>query len=529
MPRSSSPGVSFSAPLRKNLASAGKNEPGAAPPAESGKLEFVRILDYHESLYMRKSRYRFLILGAGVSGLASAVRLSERFPGEVLVIEKEAQVGGLLRTVERNGARYDLGSHRIHKDPSQRAFRLIQEVCGNKVVRKERGGQLRLKKTYLDYPITSFQMFRGIGLFESGLCAASLLKNRLLSGLKKDAASVGQDNYESYLIRRAGRRAYRLFYEPYARKVWGGEPSMISTTAVKKRVSMTSPTLFLKDMVAHYTRRSKDSYYYYIQGGMSGLAEALARQVRERGGKIMTGVRDFSLNLTSQGRAIRLAAGETPESEFETLVSTIPIEELLAKLAPPENILRQAAKVGWRGLRLVFVHVEGEPRLKGESFYYPELKYIFGRVSVPKRFDPAMQPDSGQTALTCEVPCSQNDKLWNTPEEEMYELCLESLRRASLIGRNQGSRSEKNFIISLPKIYPLYRVGWDEVIKGLLLYSAEQHPFAFFSGKPGLFLHNNIDHSIEIGLSLADDIIAGASPLDWIARLNVFHSLKLRD
>jgi protoporphyrinogen oxidase len=478
---------------------------------------------------MKKPRYRFLILGAGVSGLATAVRLSERFPGEVLVIEKEAQVGGLLRTVERNGARYDLGSHRIHKDPSPRAFRLIREVCGDRVVRKERGGRLRLKKTYLDYPITSFQMFRGIGLIESGLCTVSLLKSRLLSGLKRDAVSVEQDNYESYLIRRAGRRAYRLFYEPYARKVWGGEPSLISTTAVKKRVSMTSPTLFLKDMVAHYTRRAKDSYYYYIQGGMSGLAEALATRVREHGGEIVTGVRDFALKLDGPEKAIHFPQGEITGTDFETLVSTIPIEELLAKLGPSEDVLKQTAKVGWRGLRLVFVHVEGEPLLKGESFYYPELKYVFGRVSVPKRFDPSMQPESGQTALTCEVPCSQGDRLWNTPEEKMAELCLESLRKGSLIGRDQGGRNKRNFIIDLPKIYPLYRVGWDEVIKSLLLFSAEKHPFVYFSGKPGLFLHNNIDHSIEIGLSLADDIIAGRSPRDWVARLSAFHSLKLRD
>jgi protoporphyrinogen oxidase len=478
---------------------------------------------------MRKSKFRFLILGAGASGLATAARLAERFPGEVLVVEKEARVGGLIRTIERNGARYDLGSHRIHKDPSPRALALIQDVCGDKVVKNKRGGKLRLKKSYIDYPITSFQMFRSIGLFESGLCAASLLRSRLLSGRASRAPSPDQDNYESYLVRRAGRRAYGLFYEPYARKVWGGEPSSISTTAVKKRISMTSPTLFLKDMLAHYTRRSKDGFYYYVRGGMGALAEGLAGRIRERGGEIITGVADFSLDLDGRERAIRFSGEGTSAVEFETLVSTIPIEELLIRLAPPEDIREQVKKIGWRGLRLVFLHVEGEPRLEGESFYFPELGYVFGRVSVPKRFDPSMQPESGQTALTCEVPCSEGDLLWNTPAEEMYELCLESLRKGSLIGTNQGSRSERNFIVDLPKIYPLYKVGWEEVIKSVLFFSADKHPFAYFSGKPGLFLHNNIDHSLEIGISLADDIMAGAPPRDWLARLNAFHNLKLRD
>ncbi len=478
---------------------------------------------------MVKSRYRFVVLGAGVSGLASACRLAEEYPGEVLVVEKEPRVGGLLRTVERNGARYDLGSHRIHRDPSERAFRLIQEVCPEKIIKNERCGKLRLKKSYIDYPITSFQMFRSIGLFESGLCGVSLLKNRLLSRLKKSSALTERDNYEDYLTRRAGLRAYRLFYEPYARKVWGGEPSWISTTAVKKRISMVSPTLFLKDMITHYAGRSKNNYYYYIRGGMSGLAEALAGRIRDRGGEIVTGVGDFSLRLGGGEKAIQFTAGSAREAEFETLISTIPIDELLIKLGPPEDILRQVERIIWRGLRLVYLHVEGEPLLQGESFYFPELEYVFGRVSVPKRFDPAMQPGTGQIALTCEVPCSEGDALWNVPADDMYEMCLASLRKASLIRRNQRGLREKNFIVHLPKIYPVYRVGWEDVIQSLLSYSAREHPSVYISGKPGLFLHNNIDQSMEIGLSVADHVSGGASAADWIARLNAFHNMKLRD
>jgi len=478
---------------------------------------------------MKRKKTRFLIIGAGVSGLTTALALSHKFPGEVLVLEKEQTVGGLLRTLTRNSARYDLGSHRIHQSPSQRAFRLIQEVCGEELLKKERGGKLRLKKSYVNYPITSFQMFRGIGLLESALCGLSLVRYRLGSSLRGEGRIRENDNYESYLVRRAGKRAYQLFYEPYARKVWGGEPSLISTTAVKKRISMLSPTLFLKDMIAHYAGRSPSQYYYYLRGGISRLPESLARQVNESGGEVVVGVKDFWLDLHQGRRICRLKSDSATEVEFETLITTIPLDEFLLKIDLPEGVRRRVESVRWRGLRLVFLHVEGEPRLDGESFYFPELSYVFGRVSVPKRFDPSMQPDSGETAFTCEIPCSEDDGLWAAPDGPVFEMCWESLRQAELIGQNQKALVAKSFSLRLPKIYPVYQIGWDGLIKDLLFFAAQKFPFIYSSGKPGLFLHNNIDHSIEIGLVLADDILEGLSPSDWLLRLDSFHNMKLRD
>jgi protoporphyrinogen oxidase len=470
-----------------------------------------------------------LIIGAGVSGLTTAYLLGRRFPGEVLVLEKEPVVGGLLRTIQRSGARYDLGSHRIHKAPAESAFRLIQELCQDQLVKNERGGKLRLRKSYIDYPITSFQMFKGLGLLESALCALSLLRYRLMGRLRDDSRIRENDNYESYLIRRAGKRAYGLFYEPYARKVWGGEPSLISTTAVKKRISMLSPTLFLKDMVGHYAGRSKNNYYYYLKGGISGLVESLAQRIREDGGEIVTGVNEFSLAIQPGARTCQFRADLPGAVKFDTLISTIPLDELLIKLTPPEHVLQQIKEIKWRGLRLVFLHVNGEPLLDGESFYFPEVKYIFGRVSVPKRFDPAMQPEAGVTAITCEVPCSEDDDLWSATDEQMFDLCLASLRRGALVTDRQTALTEKSFIINLPKVYPVYRVGWEALIKGLLSYSACRFPFIYFSGKPGLFLHNNIDQSMEIGLLLAEDILHQKTPEGWLSRLDSFHNMKLRD
>ncbi len=108
-------------------------------------------------------------------------------------------------------------------------------------------------------------------------------------------------------------------------------------------------------------------------------------------------------------------------------------------------------------------------------------------------------------------------------------MCWAGLRRAGLVGENQRLLPARSFSLRLPKIYPVYRVGWDSLIKNMLALTAHNFPFIYFSGKPGLFLHNNIDHSMEIGLLLAEDILRGKSPTDWLLRLDAFHNMKLRD
>ena len=60
------------------------------------------------------TRYRkgALVIGAGPAGLACALELGKN-QVKTTVIEREAQVGGLCRTVVRNGNYYDIGGHRF--------------------------------------------------------------------------------------------------------------------------------------------------------------------------------------------------------------------------------------------------------------------------------------------------------------------------------------------------------------------------------------------------------------------------------
>ncbi len=479
---------------------------------------------------MENLKYKFVVIGAGVSGLSTAYELSKTYPNDVFVLEKDCKVGGLCKTINRNNAFYDLGSHRIHKDSGEEAFELIKNISGEALIKNVRGGKLMLKNLYINYPITSAQIIFGIGLIESFLCTVSLFKYRIFDKLISNNMGGGDLDYESYLIKKVGQRAYKLFYEPYARKVWGQEPSLISITAVKKRISMLKPTSFLQNIIVNYFRKKEKNYYYYLENGFECFSDNLEKRIIENSCKVLKNVSDFSINVKNGKKMLGFLNGKNEiQVEFEKLISTIPIDELVLKLNPDNNMRMAINKIKWRGLRLVYLHIKGEPKIEGETFYFSELKYLFGRVSIQKRFSRKMQPDNNYTSFTCEVPCSEDDGIWNKADKEMYDLCFEGLQEAGLITKKQDYLLGKNFIIDISKVYPVYSLGWESILLYLLGHMAENFPYIYISGRPGLFLHCNLDHSIDIGLFLAEHIREGKLPKQWYEKISLFHDMIVRD
>ena len=479
---------------------------------------------------VEKIKYKYVIIGAGLSGLSTAYELSKTYPGEILILEKDHNIGGLAKTISKNNSQYDLGSHRIHIQISEKLFNFINEVTGgSKIIKKVRGGKLRLRNSNIMYPIKSLQFFVSLGLAESFRCAVSLIKYRLIGFFK--STNEKSSDYETYLIYNAGKRAYKIFYEPYALKVWGVEPNTISITAVKKRMSMINPIVFIKDIISLYFKKDNISYYYYLTNGVGDIANGMYKTLLENKVKVITGVSDFQLINSGQIHQVEIAtnSGDSFTVAYDFLVSTIPINEIVMKLQPDKLIKQIVDKVKWRGLKLVYLHLKEDPVLAGETFYFPEIRYIFGRVSIPKRFSKTMQPDQSFTSYICEVPCSMADAKWSMSPGQLYQKCFEDLLNAKLIRPDNEIVTDKNFIVELPMVYPLYTIGWQETILQLLHYLESSHKYIYTSGKCGFFMHCNMDHSIEIGMELAQYINDGKEPESFYNNINRYHSYKLRD
>src|SRR5690606_623297 len=92
-----------------------------------------------------------LILGGGPAGLAAAWELA-RGGARALVVEREADTGGLCRTHEREGWRFDMGGHRFITADRDLLDRVVR-LCGDDLLLAERRSEVALLGRTFKYPL----------------------------------------------------------------------------------------------------------------------------------------------------------------------------------------------------------------------------------------------------------------------------------------------------------------------------------------------------------------------------------------
>jgi len=102
-----------------------------------------------------------LVLGGGPAGLTAAYLLGKA-GRHAIVLEAEEQVGGLAKTVEIDGYRFDLGGHRFFTK-SIEVDMLWHEILGDEFLRRPRMSRIYWNGRYLDYPLRGRDVIRKLG------------------------------------------------------------------------------------------------------------------------------------------------------------------------------------------------------------------------------------------------------------------------------------------------------------------------------------------------------------------------------
>ena len=155
---------------------------------------------------------RAVIIGAGPGGLTAARELTGHdIPCTVL--EQETQVGGLAKTVRRDGYHFDLGGHRFYSKV-QLINEIWRETLGDELLTRPRMSRIFYNKHFFHYPLRPTDALRKLGILESGLSVGSFLRAKAFPNPR-------EEDLETWLINRFGERLYRTFFQTYTEKVWG--------------------------------------------------------------------------------------------------------------------------------------------------------------------------------------------------------------------------------------------------------------------------------------------------------------------
>ena len=102
---------------------------------------------------------KIVIIGGGPSGLAAALETVQQ-GAQVVVLEKLDRVGGLARTLEFDGNRFDIGPHRFFT-LNEEVKELFIAVCGPDLINVPKLTRIHYRNKYFDYPLTPLTRYSG--------------------------------------------------------------------------------------------------------------------------------------------------------------------------------------------------------------------------------------------------------------------------------------------------------------------------------------------------------------------------------
>jgi protoporphyrinogen oxidase len=321
-------------------------------------------------------RTDILVVGAGLSGLSLA-----RHAGSCcLVIERERGPGGLATTTWERGYGFDRTGHLLHlRDASIR--RWVTGLLGPELLRLDRMSRIWSHGVYTRYPFQANTF--GLPPAVAYECVMGFLEARRGAGRHRPRS------FEEFIHRHFGSGFARHFMIPYNTKIWGVHPREMTPAWCDRFV----PVPRLEDVIAGAVGLGGEGLGYnarflYPRKGIGVLAERIARQVEAR-----ATVR-YGLGLRSVETRRRLATlSDGSRVRYEALVSTMPLDRLVALVVDAPSWLREAGRrLRARPLRYLDVALRVPAGTPYHWAYVPDPAVPFYRVGAYSNFSHDLVP-----------------------------------------------------------------------------------------------------------------------------------------
>ncbi|WP_226699626.1 NAD(P)/FAD-dependent oxidoreductase [Qipengyuania gaetbuli] len=453
------------------------------------------------------------IIGAGPAGLTAAYLLTKQGKSVVVIEKDPVYVGGISRTVEHEGYRFDIGGHRFFSKSAQ-VVDMWNEILGEEdFIQRPRMSRIYYEGKFYSYPLRAFEALWNLGILRSTVCMASYLRYKLfpISEVK---------SFEDWTTNQFGQKLYSIFFKTYTEKVWGMPCDEMSADWAAQRIKGLSLWSAVVDGLKRslgLNKKPNDGMatktlletFRYPRLGPGMMWDAARDKVLASGrGQVLMGHALGQLASDGKGGWRLSASGAECEIVIEAdhAISSAPMRELAKRLHPLPESTVQANDLKYRDFLTVALMVEGEDLFPDNWIYIHDSKVKVGRVQNFRSWSPEMIPDPDMACVGLEYFCFEGDGLWSMDDDDLVSLATDEMEILGLVDRR---KVKSGAVVRQEKAYPVYDEDYAANVDAMRRELEAKHPTLHLVGRNGMHRYNNQDHAMMTAMLTVENILAG--------------------
>ena len=400
-------------------------------------------------------KMKYLILGAGPSGLTLANRLKQMGETSFFVLEKEKEAGGLCRSTQVDGYPFDIGGgHFLDvRRPKVNEF-LFQFMPEEEWEKFDRDSRIAVNGDVISHPIEAniwqMKLENQVEYLKSIAVAGCNLKEEM------------PQEFVSWIYWKLGDKIAENYMIPYNQKMFGEDLNQLGTYWLEKLPNVSFEETLLSCLTKKaYGEQPGHAQFFYPK--KYGYGELWLRMAEEIKGQIKYDASVHAIDFDTN--TVTTKEGETYSADV--IISTIPWMEFAKITGMPQELKEKIGHLKYSSVQTAYFPDNLDT--EAQWVYYPDPELSYHRILVRHNF------------------CNGSKGYWTECNSTRVD-----------------ETTESTFQYMNQYAYPLNTIGKPEIMKELLEWAKTRRVYGL--GRWGEHQHYNSDLVVELALKMAEEL-----------------------